>query len=105
MTTVPRRLVRIWRAVVPINDRAGENRNVDVNRNVPNKCLQSCRQALLNQRPTDWISDGVQNYATVGVPVRTVLFNRPERGLISLNNFTKSVDDGLDSRVSGRKTV
>jgi len=82
-----------------------ENRNLDIDRRVPNKDLQPCRQALLNERPTDRIPDRLHDHTAPSAHVQIVLFNRPERYLVSLDDLAKPVDDRFRPRISRRESI
>src|SRR6516165_4109864 len=103
MAPITRRLLRIKRRVSAIDDRASKNRNIDADCCMPNKDLQPRRQALLNKRLTDRISDRFDDHATSHVQIAP--FNRPERYLVSLDDFAKSMDDRFCARIPGCKSI
>src|SRR5262245_10774402 len=95
MAAVPRRILRVGRVVVPIRDHASKDRNVDVDRNMPDQDLQAGRETSIDQTGANRIIDGLDRQAAIDIQLEPIALDLPKADLVALHNFAKTVQDSF----------
>src|SRR5262249_4225848 len=98
-------LVRIQGLDARISNGADENRDVDIDRDIPNENLQSSQQTFLHERPANRVFDRLDNYPAIVFWLRLLLFDGPEGCLVALDDLAEAVHNRLGFRVARGQAV